>query len=122
MRSASFCRAGPAVACKGRAAPAAVTDWADWADCTVVADWAVGGTPAVGGVSEVGAVWAAGAICTGRAAPAVGAVWAADGTEKAISRATASIETIDRAINLLIIYCFTDIYEKSNPEIYAGES
>ena len=69
-----------------------------------MADWAVGGTPAVGGVSEVGAVWAA------------------DGTEKAISRATASIETIDRAINLLIIYCFTDLYEKSNPEIYAGES
>ncbi|HCM60406.1 MAG TPA: hypothetical protein DIS74_08560 [Bacteroidales bacterium] len=119
MRSASFCRAGPAVACEGRAATAAVTAWAD---CTVVADWAVGGAPAVEGVSEVGAVWAAGAICTAGAAPAVGAVWAADGTEKAISRATASIETIDRAINLLIIYCFTGLYEKSNPEIYAGES
>ena len=96
---------------------------------------------AVGAVGKAGTVGAASAAWTGRAdwsagadsaawggwaartaAGTVGTVCAAADAEKASSITPASSDRDDRAINPLIICCFTIVYEKSNPEIYAGES
>ena len=82
-----------------------------------VAGWSVGKVSKVG---ESSAAWEGWAART--AAGTVGAVWAATGAEKASSITPASSDRDDRAINPLIICCFTIVYEKSNPEIYAGES
>ena len=70
-------------------------------------------------VGEGRADWTAGAALV---AWGVGAGWAVTDAEKASSITPASSDRDDRAVNPLIICCFTIVYEKSNPEIYAGES
>ena len=75
---------------------------------------------AAGTVGVSSAAWEGWAART--AAGTVGAVWAAAGAGKASSITPASSDRDDREINPLIICCFTIVYEKSNPEIYAGES